>query len=117
MNYEKAFHSIDMEPMSYIKKFAIPVIVFGFVFSFILYTLFPTLFVGPTQYIPALLPVICIIFAVYYPMSIADGKAAEIDNNMHYYITQMGAIATAETPRLDIIRIVSQNKDYSQREE
>ncbi len=112
MNYEKAFHSIDMDPMSYIKKFAIPVIVFGFVFSFILYTLFPTLFVGPTQYIPALLPVICIIFAVYYPMSIADGKAAEIDNNMHYYITQMGAIATAETPRLDIIRIVSQNKDY-----
>jgi flagellar protein FlaJ len=112
MNYEKAFHSIDMEPASYVKKFAIPVIVFGFVFSFILYAVLPTLFVGPTQYIPALLPVICILFAVYYPMSIAAGKAAEIDHNMHYYITQMGAIATAETPRLDIIRIVSYNKDY-----
>ena len=112
MNYEKAFYSIDMDPTSYVKRFAIPVIVFGFVFSFILYTLLPTLFVGPTQYIPALLPVICIIFAAYYPFSIAGGKAAEIDNNMHYYITQMGSISTAETPRLDIIRIVSKNKDY-----
>ncbi|MCL7410608.1 MAG: archaellar assembly protein FlaJ [Methanosarcinaceae archaeon] len=112
MNYKQAFHSIDMEPADYAKKFAIPVIVFGFVFSYILYAFLPTLFVGPAKYIPALLPVICILFAVYYPMSMAAGKAAEIDNNMHYYITQMGSIATAETPRLDIIRIVSENKDY-----
>ncbi|MDO9517449.1 MAG: type II secretion system F family protein, partial [Methanosarcinaceae archaeon] len=112
MNYKQAFHSIDMDPADYAKKFAIPVIVFGFVFSYILYAFLPTLFVGPTQFIPALLPVICILFAVYYPMSMAAGKAAEIDNNMHYYITQMGSIATAETPRLDIIRIVSENKDY-----
>jgi len=112
MNYKQAFHSINMEPADYAKKFAIPVIVFGFVFSYILYAFLPTLFVGPAQYIPALLPVICILFAVYYPMSMAAGKAAEIDNNMHYYITQMGSIATAETPRLDIIRIVSENKDY-----
>lgn len=112
MNYQQAFHSINMEPAAYVKKFAIPVIVFGFAFSFILYAFLPSLFVGPAQYIPALLPVICILFAASYPMSMAAGKAAEIDNNMHYYITQMGSIATAETPRLDIIRIVSNNKDY-----
>ena len=47
-------------------------------------------------------------------MSSLAAKAARIDNNMHYYITQMGAIATAETPRLDIIRIVSENKDYQE---
>jgi flagellar protein FlaJ len=33
---------------------------------------------------------------------------------MHYYITQMGSIATAETPRIDIVRIVSENEDYQE---
>jgi len=114
MNYQRAFHSIDMDPLTYAKRFALPIVVFGFVFSFLLYVLFPALFVGPTKYIPAMLPVICIIFAAYYPISIAEGKAARIDNNMHYYITQMGSIATAETPRIDIIRIVSENKNYGE---
>lgn len=112
MNYKRAFHSIDMEPQTYLKRFGLPIIAFGFIFSFFLYLLFPTLFVGPTKYIPALLPVICIIFAAYYPISIAEAKAARINNNMHYYITQMGAIAIAETPRIDIMRILSENKDY-----
>ena len=114
MDYKKAFHSIDMEPLSYIKRFALPVIVFGFVFSFLLYFLLPNLFVGYAKLIPVLLPFLCIGFAIYYPISIADGKAVRINNNMHYYITQMGAVATAETPRLDMIKIVSENKDYGE---
>ncbi|MEA1984543.1 MAG: archaellar assembly protein FlaJ [Euryarchaeota archaeon] len=112
MSYQMAFKCIGMEPKDYARKFAIPIIAFGFIFAVVLYTLLPTLFVDKTRLIPALIPIICIIFAAYYPLTILAGKAANIDNNMHYYITQMGAISTAETPRLDIIRIVSENKDY-----
>ncbi|ATU08270.1 archaellar assembly protein FlaJ [Methanohalophilus portucalensis] len=112
MSYRKAFKLMNMEPLDYVKKFALPVIVFGFVFSAIFYIMLPTLFVGNARIIPALVPVLCIIFAVYYPMSVLGGHAATINNNMHYYITQMGVISTADTPRIDIIRIISQNKAY-----
>ncbi len=112
MSYEKAFKNLGMEPMTYAKKFALPIILFGIMFAVLMYTVLPTLFVGPTKYIPVLVTVICIFFVFSYPMSILASKATRIDNNMHYYITQMGSIATAETPRLDIIRIVAENKDY-----
>ncbi|MBN2111247.1 MAG: archaellar assembly protein FlaJ [Methanosarcinaceae archaeon] len=114
MSYEKAFKNLGMEPKTYIKKFALPIIVFGFLFAILMYTALPTLFTGPAKYIPALVAVICIIFAFSYPLSILGAKAARIDNNMHYYITQMGSISTAETPRLDIVRIVSENEDYQE---
>lgn len=114
MSYEKAFKNIGMEPKDYAKKFALPIIAFGFIFSIILLTLFSNLFTGTTKYIPALIPLICIIFAFSYPLSILGAKASRIDNNMHYYITQMGSVATAETPRIDIVRIVSENEDYQE---
>lgn len=114
MSYEKAFKNLGMEPKAYLKKFALPIIGFGVLFAILMYAVFPTLFTGPAKYIPALVTVICFFFAFSYPLSILGAKAARIDNNMHYYITQMGSIATAETPRLDIIRIVSENEDYQE---
>ncbi len=105
---------MGVEPAAYMKKIAIPVITFGFIFSFLLYAALPTLFEGSARVIPIMIPVICILFAVYYPLSIYGGQASRIDNNMHYYITQMGSVATAETPRLDIVRIVSDNREYKE---
>lgn len=111
-NYDKAFKNLGMEPIVYVKKFALPIILFGIILAVLMYTLLPSFFVGPTKYIPVLIALVCVIFVFSYPLSILAAKAARIDNNMHYYITQMGSIATAETPRLDIIRIVSENEDY-----
>ncbi|SES95764.1 flagellar protein FlaJ [Methanococcoides vulcani] len=112
MDFQKAFNALEMEPKAYAKKIALPIVSFGFIFSILVYVLLPDLFTGNTQIIPALIPVICIFFAFYYPFTALGSKAAQIDNNMHYYITQMGAISTAETPRLDIIKIVSKNDSY-----
>ncbi|MCD4820797.1 MAG: archaellar assembly protein FlaJ [Methanococcoides sp.] len=112
MDFLKAFNAMEMNPKDYARKIAAPVVAFGFIFSIIIYVLLPGLFTGNIMMLPALLPVICIIFVFYYPFSILGGKASEIDNNMHYYITHMGVISTAETPRLDIIKIVSQNESY-----
>lgn len=112
MDFQKAFNAMEMEPKDYARKVAVPMVAFGFVFSIVAYVLLPDLFTGGAKILPALIPVICIFFAFYYPFSILGGKAAEIDNNMHYYITHMGAISTAETPRLDIIKIVSNNVSY-----
>jgi flagellar protein FlaJ len=114
VSYDKAFKNLGMEPKAYFKKFALPIVAFGFLFSILLLALLPSIFVGTAAYIPYLIPVICIVFAFSYPLSLLAAKASRIDNNMHYYITQMGSIATAETPRIDIVRIVSENADYQE---
>jgi flagellar protein FlaJ len=114
VSYDKAFKNLGMEPKAYFKKFALPIVAFGFLFSILLLALLPSIFVGTAAYIPYLIPVICIVFAFSYPLSLLAAKASRIDNNMHYYITQMGSIATAETPRIDIVRIVSENTDYQE---
>ncbi|MBP2029973.1 flagellar protein FlaJ [Methanohalophilus levihalophilus] len=113
MDYHKAFKVMEMEPTTYVLKFALPLIAIGFLFPAIMYTFFSDLFTGSAYYIPAIIPPICILFAVYYPLSILGAKVGKINNEMHYYITQMGVISTAETPRIDIIRILSENKSYA----
>lgn len=114
MSYEKAFKNLGMEPKVYFKKFALPIIIFGFLLAIFLLTVMQSLFTGSMKYIPMMIPLVCIIFVFSYPLSILGAKASRIDNNMHYYITQMGSIATAETPRIDIVRIVSENEDYQE---
>lgn len=104
---------MEMEPLTYILKFALPLIMMGILFPLLMYTFLPDLFVGSASAIPAMIFPICILFAAYYPLTILGGKAAKINNEMHYYITQMGVISTAETPRIDIIRILSENKAYA----
>ena len=113
MDYQKAFKAMDMEPSTYLLKFALPLVAIGVLFPVIMYTFLPDLFSGSANSIPIVITLVCILFAVYYPISILGGKAAKINNEMHYYITQMGVISTAETPRIDIIRILSENTSYA----
>lgn len=111
MELKKVISSLGMPLGLYLKRFAIPVIAFGFIFSYILGTVLPDMFVGSAHYILYALPVICILFTVAYPYSIASGKALAIDHNMHYFITQFGSLANADTSRSEMFLIMSKNTD------
>ncbi|MCK5659728.1 MAG: archaellar assembly protein FlaJ, partial [Methanosarcinales archaeon] len=111
MELKKVISSLEMPLGSYLKRFAIPVIAFGFIFAYILGAVLPNMFAGSARYILYVLPVICIGFAVAYPYSIAAGKALDIDHNMHYFITQFGALVNADTSRSEMFLIMSKNAD------
>ncbi len=111
MELKKVISSLGMPLGSYLKRFAIPVIAFGFIFSYLLGAVLPKMFTGPAHYILYALPVVCILFVVAYPYSIASGKALAIDHNMHYFITQFGALANADTSRAEMFQIMSKNTD------
>lgn len=113
MNTKKAVASLNMPLPRYIRRFVLPIIVFGFILSFLLSTLFPKLFVGYAQYILIIIPAICIAFTVQYPFLIAASRAREIDSDMHYYITQMGALAAAQTSRKELFQILSEDENYN----
>lgn len=112
MDSKKAIASLNMPLPRYIKRFALPIVVFGFILAFLLHILFPKLFVGNAQYILVVLPVICIAFVVRYPFSVAASKAKDIDGDIHYYITQMGALAVAQTSRKELFRILAEDPNY-----
>ncbi|MFP4654717.1 MAG: archaellar assembly protein FlaJ [Methanohalobium sp.] len=112
MDYGNMLQRTGMEPASYIKKFAVPLVLFGVLAPVFIYVVLPWLFTGPSIAILVIIPIICTAFAFSYPIYIVNNQKTRINNNMHYYITQMGAVATANTPRIDIIRIVSKNEDF-----
>ncbi|MCK4652465.1 MAG: type II secretion system F family protein, partial [Methanosarcinales archaeon] len=112
MDTNKAIASLGVPLPKYIKRFALPIVIFGFLLSGLLYVLFPKLFLGPAQYVLVLLPVTCIVFVIMYPFSVAAGKANEIDSNMHYYVTQMGALAMAQTSRKELFNILAHDPNY-----
>ncbi|MCK5108458.1 MAG: type II secretion system F family protein, partial [Methanosarcinales archaeon] len=112
MDTKTAIASLGVPLPKYIKRFALPIVIFGFLLSGVLYVLFPELFLGPAQYVLLLLPITCIAFVIMYPFSVADGKANEIDSNMHYYVTQLGALAMAQTSRKELFNIMAHDPNY-----
>ncbi len=112
MDTKTAIASLGVPLPKYIKRFALPIVIFGFLLSGVLYVLFPELFLGPAQYVLLLLPITCIAFVIMYPFSVAAGKANEIDSNMHYYVTQMGALAMAQTSRKELFNILAHDPNY-----
>ncbi len=112
MDFKKAIASLNVPLPKYIKRFALPIVIFGFLLSALLYFLFPKLFVGSAQYILLLVPIVCIIFVISYPFSVASGKAKEIDSDMHYYVTQMGALSVAQTSRKELFQILANDPNY-----
>ena len=112
MDFKKAIASLNVPLPKYIKRFALPIVIFGFLLSALLYFLFPKLFVGSAQYILLLVPIVCIAFVISYPFSVAAGKAKEIDSDMHYYVTQMGALSVAQTSRKELFQILANDPNY-----
>jgi len=112
MDFKKAIASLNVPLPKYIKRFALPIVIFGFLLSLLLYFLFPKLFVGSAQYILLIVPLVCIAFVILYPFSVAAGKAKEIDSDMHYYVTQMGALSVAQTSRKELFQILANDPNY-----
>ncbi len=112
MELKKAIAALNVPLPKYIKRFALPIIIFGFILSFLLYSLFPELFLGSAKYILLAVPVICIAFVIMYPFSVAAAKAKDIDSDMHYFVTQMGALALANTARKELFKMLSEDPNY-----
>ncbi len=57
-------------------------------------------------------PAFLILIAVLYPKIIIGRVRNQIDNNIHFYITHMGALATSDIDRKEMMKIISNRKEY-----
>jgi flagellar protein FlaJ len=63
-------------------------------------------------YLLYIFPLLILVYAILYPKISADRRRAEIDNNMHYYITHWGVLSRAEIKMKDLLKELSERKEY-----
>jgi flagellar protein FlaJ len=101
-----------MSQLNYIKKFVIPVSILSFFFPLLIIILIPQLIQGVMVIGIILVPLALFSIVIIYPISSLEGKKKEIDNNMHYYITHMGVLATSQMSRVDLLLKLSHTEAY-----
>ena len=57
-------------------------------------------------------PVFLVFIAILYPRIIIGRMRNQIDNNIHFYITHMGALATSDIDRKEMMKMISERKEY-----
>ncbi|MHC1566989.1 MAG: hypothetical protein ACXQTD_04540 [Candidatus Syntropharchaeia archaeon] len=103
---------LDMSMSEYLKKFVLPILLFGFLFSFFLPILFPEIFgTGMIKYLMYSIPVFCLFVVVSYPKILLDRRRREIDQNIHYFITHMGVLATSDLSLIGIFDLLRKREE------
>lgn len=112
MDAKKAYAALNMPVARYVAMFGLPLVLTGVAVVILLRFFAPMLFEGSFSVLIYAIPVYFAILALVYPYTVAEGKKAEINNNIHFFITHMGVLATANIPRTDVIRMLSEKVEY-----
>lgn len=112
VNWDKAFHSLGMTPSDYVKKFAIPLLLMGICFPVILQVAAPSIITGDIAIVIWCIPLFFVAITVMYPLNALASMKKQMDDNIHYYITHMGVLATSQMQIRDLLQSLSKNEAY-----
>jgi len=105
--------SMEMPVSAYIRKFALPILLTAIASQQMLLWMFPAVRESTWTMVMAIsLPLIALLVVVLKPVLSADKKRSEIDDNMHLFITRMGALSTSNLPRKRLFEILSRVEEY-----
>ncbi len=111
-DYIGLIQAMGMSVYQYVLTFAIPVIVTSFVVPIILIVILPDLFGPLAIYLLAVVPALAIIIIFVYPLLQAEGIKHNIEDNMHFFITNIGILSTSNSPPADLFRVMSTKEEY-----
>ena len=112
IDIKKAYAALNMPPARYVAQFVLPLVGTGVAVVVILRLFAPMLFSGIFAGLIYAIPLYFALLAAIYPYTVAEGKKNEINNNIHFFITHMGVLATANIPRGEIMRMLGEKKEY-----
>lgn len=95
-------------------RFAIPAVFLTIIYMLLLLTILAKFVksIGLFSILLYTMPILIIIFIVSLPKIIKGRRRKEIEDNIHFYITHLGALATSEISRKEIMKILSERKEY-----
>ncbi len=110
MKLKKAFLSMGKTPKEYAIKVVVPTMVIGVLIGIaVRMVLPPSTLVNVASF---LIPLMSVVLIIFYPLMSFGKRAHEIDINMHYFITEMGALATSDISRMKLFEILAKNDRY-----
>jgi len=112
MKTKVIFHCLGISQQTYFKKFVIPVSILAIMFPLVILILVPSIVQGVMLIGIILVPLALFSIVIIYPISSLENKKKDIDNNMHYYITHMGVLATSQMSRIDLLLKLSHTEAY-----
>ncbi|MCX9083906.1 MAG: archaellar assembly protein FlaJ [Candidatus Methanoperedens sp.] len=112
MNSKVIFHCLGMSQQNYVKKFVVPAVIMALMFPILILILIPSVVQGAMIVGIILVPLALVSIVLIYPLSSLENKKKEIDNNMHYFITHMGVLATSQMTRIDMLEKLSHTEAY-----
>lgn len=112
MNTKVIFHCLGISQKKYFMNFVIPIAILAILFPIIILLLVPSVMEGVLFVGVMLVPIALFSIVIIYPISSLEGKKKEIDNNIHYYITHMGVLATSQMSRVDLLLKLSHTEAY-----
>ncbi|CAD7770122.1 Type II secretion system (T2SS), protein F [Candidatus Methanoperedenaceae archaeon GB37] len=112
MEYYRAFATMGITPDLYIKKYAIPLVGIGLLFPILITLILGDLTPPPVKTVLYLIPVALTLLIVMYPITFLESRKRQIDDSIHYYVTELGVLSTARMSRKDLMGKVSENEAY-----
>lgn len=113
MDYRKAFLSLNLEPKTYLVRYALPMVGSGFALALALFAFAPARF---PLYMELLLGALLlgggVGLAAIWPTAMIDRRRVEINNALPFFLTHMGVLSTSNLPRVEVLRILSEKTDY-----
>jgi len=112
VKWKKAFHSLEISPSDYLKRFVIPIMLLGIAFPVLIQIAAPVIMEGYIKLVFYSIPFFMLILVMVYPITSLEGKKMQINQNIHYYITHMGVLATSQMQLKELFSRVSRNDAY-----
>lgn len=112
MDTKVIFHCLGISQKKYFKNYVIPVVILSMLFPFLMIFLVPSIIADYMVVLVFVVPIVLLSFVALYPLSNIDKQKKDINNNIHYYITHMGVLATSQMTRVSLLHRLSQNEAY-----
>ncbi len=104
---------LGISPEKYIKFIFFPLLVASLVaFIIVLYLRRFLAFLGLFSLLIFVAPIFLLLIALMFPKILESKMRNQIDNNIHFYITHLGVLAASEIERKEMMKIVSERKEY-----
>ncbi len=98
----------------YVRFVLIPSTIFSLIYFLLLLTMLRSLLIslGLFAILLYIIPMFVILTALLYPKIVKGKVRREIEDNIHFYITHLGALATSEVSRKEMMKMLSERKEY-----
>lgn len=95
----------------YLAKYVLPTAAMGVLAALLLQILMADL-LGNLAPATLVIPVALTAIVLLYPKMLADRRRIDIEQNMHLFITHLGAMSITGIPRVDVLEAVAREEEY-----